>query len=147
MRCMCLTIPLAVGALLGGCAQPDRSAHPLLSEVRIAVPATASADATIVWYRTQHNVRLLDGPVVMQATAHQILVDGIWGVAYKMDETQRRRVQDAVRDHGEAWLVFEGRPFTWNDGLVASGATFMNWSSLTEETAAELARRVSRSGR
>jgi len=83
----------------------------------------------------------------MQASAHRILVDGIWGVVWTMEEPERLRVQDAIRKHSEAWLVFEGRPFAWEDGLVASKSTFMNWPSLTEGTAMDLARRVSSGGK
>jgi len=136
---ICVTFGLA-------CAQLDGPAPARAGEVRIAVPAQDDAQATILWSGRDFKVRFLEGTLAMQCSAHRILVDGVWGVVWTMDEKNRVRVQDAIREHGEAWLVFEGRPFAWSYERIGSRGTFMNWPSLSEESATELARRVSSSG-
>lgn len=131
-------------------AGPDRDMETTpCAGVRIAVPAHGVADAMICWLGKEVAVDVLSGPLRIKAEARRILVEGVWGVDWRMGADDQARFAQAVRAHGEAYLMFEGRPFTWawvEDGVSPRG-TFVNWSSLGEQGAMDLAARVSGLGR
>lgn len=117
--------------------------------VQIAVPAREAAASTLVWFGKEVAVDFLPGPLEIEAEAHQLLFTDVWGVTWNLGKEDLARLRSAVQAHGEACLVFERRPFAWcwAAGDVSPRGTFLNWPSLSEQDAIQLAVRVSASGR
>lgn len=87
-------------------------------------------------------VRVWNGPVTLRCRASQMVVEGVWGVVWEVDEKDRSRMEAAMKECGEVGLMFEERRIAWFFEGRVSEVGVVEFGSLDEPGAKILADRI-----